>query len=64
LDGLIRKTGDFGSRALIGEGIYGRLYYATLGNGTKMAVKKLHSTEKELEPAAEFLAQVGAAIDY
>ncbi|KAL6614004.1 hypothetical protein ACP70R_036274 [Stipagrostis hirtigluma subsp. patula] len=56
LDELIEKTEDFGSKALIGEGSYGRVYYAVLDNGTKMAVKKLDSTENE--PTAEFLTQV------
>ncbi|ONM35564.1 PTI1-like tyrosine-protein kinase 3 [Zea mays] len=62
LDELIEKTDDFGSTALIGEGSYGRVYYAILDNGTKMAVKKLDSTENE--PTAEFLTQVGLAIAY
>ncbi|KXG28636.2 hypothetical protein SORBI_3005G118100 [Sorghum bicolor] len=56
LDELIEKTDDFGSTALIGEGSYGRVYYAVLDNGTKMAVKKLYSTENE--PTTEFLTQV------
>lgn len=62
LDELIEKTDDFGSTALIGEGSYGRVYYAILDNGTKMAVKKLDSTENE--PTAEFLTQVGLVIAY
>lgn len=62
LDELIEKTDDFGSTALIGEGSYGRVYYAILDNGTKMAVKKLDSTENE--PTTEFLTQVGVVIDY
>jgi len=56
LDELIEKTDDFGSKALIGEGSYGRVYYAVLDNGTKMAVKKLDSTENEA--TNEFLTQV------
>jgi pto-interacting protein 1 len=62
LDELIEKTDDFGSTALIGEGSYGRVYYAILDNGTKMAVKKLDSTENE--PTTEFLTQVGLVIAY
>jgi pto-interacting protein 1 len=62
LDELIEKTDDFGSTALIGEGSYGRVYYAVLDNGTKMAVKKLYSTENE--PTTEFLTQVGVVINY
>ncbi|KAF7031961.1 hypothetical protein CFC21_043200 [Triticum aestivum] len=56
LDELIEKTDDFGAKALIGEGSYGRVYYAVLDNGTKMAVKKLDSTENE--PISEFSTQV------
>lgn len=59
LDELVEKTDDFGSSTLIGEGSYGRVYYAILDNGTKMAVKKLDSTENE--PTTEFLTQVGFA---
>lgn len=62
LDELIEKTDDFGSTSLIGEGSYGRVYYAILDNGIKMAVKKLDSTENE--PTTEFLAQVGVVLDY
>lgn len=57
LDELIEKTDDFGLKALIGEGSYGRVYYAVLDNGTKLAVKKLDSTENV--PTSEFLTQVG-----
>lgn len=57
LDELIEKTDDFGSKALIGEGSYGRVYYAELDNRTKLAVKKLDSNENE--PTTEFLTQVG-----
>ena len=56
LDELIEKTDDFGSKALIGEGSYGRVYYAELDNGTRLAVKKLDSNENE--PTTEFLTQV------
>ena len=57
MDELIEKTDDFGAKALIGEGSYGRVYYAVLDNGTKMAVKKLDATETE--PISEFSTQVG-----
>jgi pto-interacting protein 1 len=60
LDELIEKTDDFGATALIGEGSYGRVYYAVLDTGTKMAVKKLDSTENET--SSEFLTQVVFAI--
>ncbi|OIW06851.1 hypothetical protein TanjilG_18233 [Lupinus angustifolius] len=48
LDELKEKTDNFGSKALIGEGSYGRAYYATLNNGKAVAVKKLDvSSEPE-----------------
>jgi hypothetical protein len=57
LDELIEKTDDFGSTALVGEGSYGRVYYAVLENGTHVAVKKL-DTSADPEPDDEFIAQV------
>lgn len=56
-DELKEKTDDFGSKALVGEGSYGRVYYAVLENGKHVAVKKL-DTSADPEPDNEFLAQV------
>ncbi|KAL6661902.1 hypothetical protein ACP70R_001286 [Stipagrostis hirtigluma subsp. patula] len=56
-DELKEKTDDFGSKALVGEGSYGRVYYAVLENGKHAAVKKL-DTSADPEPDNEFLAQV------
>jgi pto-interacting protein 1 len=56
-DELKEKTDDFGSTALVGEGSYGRVYYAVLENGTHVAVKKL-DTSADPEPDDEFIAQV------
>jgi pto-interacting protein 1 len=48
LDELKEKTDNFGSNALIGEGLYGSVYYATLNDGKAVALKKLEvSTEPE-----------------
>uniref|UniRef100_A0A0E0IM98 non-specific protein-tyrosine kinase n=2 Tax=Oryza nivara TaxID=4536 RepID=A0A0E0IM98_ORYNI len=56
-DELKEKTDNFGSKALVGEGSYGRVYYATLDNGKQVAVKKLDaSTEPEVDN--DFLTQV------
>lgn len=55
LDELNRLTGNFGTKALIGEGSYGRVFYAKLSNGQKAAIKKLDSSQ-ELD--SEFAAQV------
>nr|KJB08236.1 hypothetical protein B456_001G073400 [Gossypium raimondii] len=41
LEELKEKTDNFGSNALIGEGSYGRVYYANLNDGKTVAVKKL-----------------------
>ncbi|KAM7487034.1 hypothetical protein LguiA_003043 [Lonicera macranthoides] len=57
LDELKEKTENFGSKALIGEGSYGRVYYATLSNENAVAVKKL-DVSTEPESNGEFLAQV------
>nr|GMD06314.1 PTI1-like tyrosine-protein kinase 3 [Ipomoea batatas] len=57
LDELKEKTDNFGSKALIGEGSYGRVYFANLDNGKAVAVKKL-DTSSEQESNVEFLTQV------
>ncbi|KAK7310315.1 hypothetical protein RJT34_07755 [Clitoria ternatea] len=57
LDELKEKTDNFGSKALIGEGSYGRVYYATLNSGKAVAVKKL-DVSSEPESNNEFLTQV------
>ncbi|XP_066390551.1 PTI1-like tyrosine-protein kinase 3 [Miscanthus floridulus] len=57
---LKEKTDNFGSKALIGEGSYGRVYYAILDSEKHVAVKKLDaSTDPELDN--EFLTQVSIA---
>ncbi|KAF3457952.1 hypothetical protein FNV43_RR02614 [Rhamnella rubrinervis] len=55
LEELKEKTDNFGSKALIGEGSYGRVYYASLNNGKAVAVKNFRS---EPETNVEFLTQV------
>ncbi|CAL5416925.1 unnamed protein product [Camellia sinensis] len=57
LEELKEKTDNFGSKALIGEGSYGRVYYANLNNGKAVAVKKL-DVAAEPESNVEFLTQV------
>ncbi|CAK9171283.1 unnamed protein product [Ilex paraguariensis] len=57
LDELKEKTDNFGSKALIGEGSYGRVYLANLNNGKAVAVKKL-DVAAEPESNVEFLTQV------
>ncbi|CAN8280050.1 unnamed protein product [Cochlearia groenlandica] len=58
LDGLREKTDNFGSKALIGEGSYGRAYYATLKDGKAVAVKKLDNNANGSESNLVFLTQV------
>lgn len=55
LDELNRLTGNFGAKALIGEGSYGRVFYAKLSNGQAAAIKKLDASQ---EPDSDFAAQV------
>ncbi|KAM0894901.1 hypothetical protein ACQ4PT_024164 [Festuca glaucescens] len=60
LDELKEKTNNFGPKALIGEGSYGRVYYAILDSGKHVAVKKL-DTSSDCEPDNEFLTQLSIA---
>ncbi|KAB1222404.1 hypothetical protein CJ030_MR2G028732 [Morella rubra] len=55
LDELNRLTGNFGTKALIGEGSYGRVFYAKLSNGQAAAIKKLDASQ---EPDSDFAAQL------
>ncbi|KAF3952923.1 hypothetical protein CMV_021577 [Castanea mollissima] len=57
LDELKEKTDNFGSKALIGEGSYGRVYFANLSNGKAVAVKKL-DVSSEPDTDSDFLTQV------
>ncbi|XP_019165603.1 PREDICTED: PTI1-like tyrosine-protein kinase 2 [Ipomoea nil] len=57
LEKLKEKTDNFGSKVLIGEGSYGRVYRASLDDGKAVAVKKLDMSS-EPAPNAEFLTQV------
>ncbi|XP_050375224.1 PTI1-like tyrosine-protein kinase 1 isoform X1 [Argentina anserina] len=57
LEELKEKTDNFGSKSLIGEGSYGRVYYASMEDGKAVAVKKL-DVASEPESNVEFLTQV------
>ncbi|KAL8487413.1 hypothetical protein ACS0TY_023914 [Phlomoides rotata] len=57
LEELKEKTDNFGSKALIGEGSYGRVYFAQLNDGKEVAVKKL-DVASEPDSNVEFLTQV------
>ncbi|KAF6162268.1 hypothetical protein GIB67_008397 [Kingdonia uniflora] len=57
LDELKTMTDNFGSKSLIGEGSYGRVYLATLDSGKAVAIKKL-DVASEPESNSEFLTQV------
>lgn len=54
---LNRLTGNFCSKALIGEGSYGRVFHAKLSNGQDAAIKNL-DTSSSLDSDTEFAAQV------
>ncbi|GFP81247.1 pto-interacting protein 1 [Phtheirospermum japonicum] len=55
VDELKDVTDNFGSKSLIGEGSYGRVYHGVLKSGQAAAVKKLDSSK---QPDQEFLSQV------
>lgn len=57
VDELKDIADNFGTKALIGEGSYGRVYHGVLENGQAAAIKKLDSSK---QPDQEFLAQVGS----
>ncbi|KAA8516973.1 hypothetical protein F0562_017209 [Nyssa sinensis] len=57
LDELNKLTSNFGPKALIGEGSYGRVFLVTLGNGQQAAIKKL-DTGSSSEPDPDFTAQL------
>ncbi|URD73613.1 STYKc [Musa troglodytarum] len=56
LEVLNEKTDSFGSKSLVGEGSYGRVYFAVLDNGKQVAVKKLDASSED--NSTEFLTQV------
>ncbi|RZR91258.1 hypothetical protein BHM03_00019356 [Ensete ventricosum] len=56
LEELKETTDNFGSKSLIGEGSYGRVYFAVLNNGKQVAVKKLDTSSED--NSTEFLTQV------
>ncbi|GAA0161516.1 hypothetical protein LIER_17813 [Lithospermum erythrorhizon] len=55
VDELKDVTDNFGTKSLIGEGSYGRVYYGVLANGKHSAIKKLDSSK---QPDQEFLSQI------
>lgn len=55
IDELKDITDNFGAKALVGEGSYGRVYHGVLTSGQSVAIKKLDSSR---QPDHEFLAQV------
>ncbi|XP_073279946.1 putative receptor-like protein kinase At5g39000 [Primulina huaijiensis] len=57
LDKLRKLTGNFGSDALIGEGYYGRVFYAELSSGQPAAIKKLDA-DSSPEPDSDFMPQL------
>lgn len=55
VDELKDITDNFGTKALIGEGSYGRVYHGVMKSGRAAAIKKLDSSK---QPDREFSAQV------
>ncbi|XP_076911816.1 putative protein kinase At2g41970 [Bidens hawaiensis] len=61
LNELNKITGSFGTKSLVGEGSYGRVFYGKLSTGEEVAVKKLDtssSTESDNEFANQFRLSV------
>ncbi|KAH0930698.1 hypothetical protein HID58_016425 [Brassica napus] len=56
LDELNRMTSNFGNKALIGEGSYGRVFQGKY-NGDDVAIKKLDASSSE-EPDSDFTSQL------
>ncbi|KAJ4779431.1 Kinase superfamily protein [Rhynchospora pubera] len=59
LNELNRLTGNFGDKALVGEGSYGRVYYATLSSGEAAAIKKFDPSVAS-DPETDFSAQLAS----
>ncbi|KAG8646865.1 hypothetical protein MANES_09G037100v8 [Manihot esculenta] len=57
LDELNRITDNFGNDALIGEGSYGRVFFAKLNDDVDVAIKKLDTSTSQ-EPDSDFAAQL------
>ncbi|XVF55984.1 hypothetical protein PTKIN_Ptkin06aG0079600 [Pterospermum kingtungense] len=57
LDELNKMTDNFGTKALIGEGSYGRVFFGNLSDGRAAAIKKL-DTGSAPEPDDDFGAQL------
>lgn len=57
LEELKEKTYNFNSETLIGQGSYGRVYFAVLDDGKQVALKKLDSAA-ESKTNTNFLFQV------
>ncbi|KAL8144629.1 putative protein kinase At2g41970 [Apium graveolens] len=59
LDELNKITSNFGTKALIGEGSYGRVFCGKLSDGTTAAIKKLDtSSSQEPDSDSDFAAQL------
>ncbi|XP_020244259.1 probable protein kinase At2g41970 [Asparagus officinalis] len=56
---LKKLTGNFGQKALIGEGSYGRVFHATLSTGESAAIKKLDPSASQ-DSDADFETQISA----
>lgn len=57
LNELNRLTGNFGQKSLIGEGSYGRVFFAKFSDGQQAAIKKLDTSASQ-ESDSDFAAQV------
>ncbi|GJM96424.1 hypothetical protein PR202_ga13255 [Eleusine coracana subsp. coracana] len=61
LSELNRLTSNFGDRALVSEGSYGRVYRATLSTGETVAVKRFDNGSASGQSEPEFCEQLSVA---
>lgn len=64
LDQLNRLTDNFGTKALIGEGSYGRVFSANPTEGETVAIKKLDTSSSPEPDDDDFAAQVFLSLYY
>ncbi|KAK9128529.1 hypothetical protein Syun_017326 [Stephania yunnanensis] len=57
LDELNKLTGNFGQKALVGEGSYGRVFRAILSDGRPASIKKFDSSDPDFDFVANGAAR-------
>lgn len=60
LSELNKLTADFGTKALIGEGSYARVFSVTSSDGRSAAIKKLDTGSSPSDPDDDLMEQVAS----